>query len=257
MKRQIPASLSVLAGALVCGLCASCTERQLISHPDFDDGAESDGLDGGEDGLEGGASATTGFEPGGESEGGANLGNFPEPAITECGGLPPGVDPIPGLSTAWVVTGNVPGTGSDGLPYPDDLARLRFSDFGAGCDEAFTFSESCVDAWTFAFSLALQNLAPGVYDLASLPNLYPEIEASVTLDDGCAGGEIGGGGSDPGAEPQGELEIFSVTGGCVVGELRGLMDGFGDLDISRNGGFVAMRCESECVPMLENGCGEE
>jgi hypothetical protein len=250
MKRPRPAPLSVLGPALVCGLCAGCTERQLISHPGFDDGVNSDGLDGG-------APATTTFEPGEDTEGAANLGNFPEPAMTECGGLPAGVDPIPGLSTSWAVIGNTPGVGPEGEPYPDNQVRLRFSDFGAGCDETFApVTESCVDAWTFAFSVSPQNLTPGVYEMAALPHLYPELEASMTVDDGCAGGEVGGGGANPGAESQGQLEIFTATDECVVGELRGLYDAYGDLDVDRNGGFVAMRCQSDCVPMLGNGCGE-
>jgi hypothetical protein len=251
MKRQGAPRLSVAAVAgLVCGLCAGCTERELINHFDPEDTA------GTSDGLEVADTSSTFESMSGSEDDGSNVGNFPEPAITECGTLPPGVDPIAGLSTAWAVIGNAPGMDGDGLPFPDDLVRLRFSDHGSACDEAFgDIVEACVDAWMFGLSLRLENLTPGIYDLSTLGQLYPEIYVSMGSGPECAGGGIEGGGSQPGAEVQGELEIFSVTGGCVTGELRGLVDGSGDLDIDRNGGFVAMRCTSDCVPMPGNDCG--
>lgn len=246
MKRDPTASLSLLAATFACGLCAACTERQLISHP----AEERDSLaDSGE------SVGETPAESAGDD--GPNLGNFPEPAITECGGLPAGVDPIPGLSTAWAVSGNAPGI-VEGVALPDDAVRLRFADRGIGCDESFAAIEtSCADAWAFGFSLPLQDLQPGVYDMASLANLFPELYSWTAGEPECAGGDVGGGGgSGVGAEPQGELEIFSINDDCIVGEFRGLLDALGDLDFDRNGGFIAMRCQSDCVPVIGNGCGE-
>jgi hypothetical protein len=286
MQRLGPPTLSFAGIVLACGLCAACTDRQLIDHPGetFDSAVDDwGGTVGDSSGPVTATSAfgdsTSGFEPAttgldatatgvfdstdagfadtsttGDDSG---VGNFPDPAIAECGDLPAGVDPIPGLATAWAVTGNAPGMDREGNRFPDDLVRLRFADYGAGCDESFVgVSRSCTNAWNFALSLAVLDLAPGVYDLPTLANLHPEFHMSIGDGIDCGGEEAGGGGPGPGAEPSGELEIFSVTDDCVLGELRGLANTSGDLDIDRNGGFVAMRCESDCVPMPDNGCGQ-
>jgi len=237
MKRPGLRPLTAAAVALLCGLCAGCSDRALIHHPGLDGGQAEGGLD-------------DGSTP--------RLGNFPEPAVTQCGALPEGVDPIPGLATAWAVGGNAPGTSPDGGPFPDDLVLLRFADYGLECDEAVPeILESCQSMWTFGVGLPLANLQPGVHQLATLSDLFTETYVASSVDGDCIGGGIGGGGPGPGAEPQGELEIFALTDDCVVGELRGLLDVGGDLDVDRNGGFVAMRCHSDCVPLPFNGCGGE
>lgn len=286
MQRLGPPTLSLAGIVLACGLCAACTDRQLIDHPGetFDSAVDSWGGTSGESGVPATATSafggsTSGFEPGttgldatatgvfdstdagfadtSTTGDGSGVGNFPDPAIAECGDLPAGVDPIPGLATAWAVTGNAPGMDREGSRLPDDLVRFRFADYGAACDESFVgVSGSCMNAWNFALSLAVLDLAPGIYDLPTLSNLYPEFQMSTGAPPECGGEEVDGGGAGPGAEPSGELEIFSVTDDCVLGELRGLANTSGDLDIDRNGGFVAMRCQSDCVPMPDNGCGQ-
>lgn len=248
MQRKQPDELTPGAAVglvlLLCGLCAGCTERDVINHP---------GLDAGEDGATDSAGA--------EADGGLidRQGNFPEPAQTFCGALPPEVDPIPGLATAWAAAGPVMGADFEGNLPPGDGVRLRFADFAAECTESFGSiidGEACVDAWGFALSLPLATLAVGVYDLPTLAGLYPEMHVSMGSPEGCAGGGIGGGGGLPGSEISGELEIYSVSDECIVGELRGLQDITGDLDIDRNGGFVAMRCAAACVPSFAHDCGD-
>lgn len=218
-----------LAFALLVGP-TGCAERDILHHT--------------HDGGGGGSADETLTERG---------GNFPEPAVTLCGTLPEGVDPIPGLTAAWAAESTF--TSFDGPPsYPG--IRLRFSDWGFTCDERLpNVADECQDSWSFALTLPI-DLAPGVYDLTEVSGLA--FEETFTFGDRneCGGSGGGDGGYDPHDSPGGELEIFFITDDCIAGELRDLDLGQGDPLVEPNGGFVAQRCTSECVPTLAHRCDE-
>lgn len=242
--RRIPLLARWPLVAPISVLCAGCPERDVIFHAGLEDGAITNT----------GAVSDAGEAPDTVDR----IGNFPEPALTQCGALPDGVDSIAGLASAWAITGPAPGEDFDGQMLPSDRVRLRFADHALGCDEKYAAltEETCSSTWSFAFNLPPAPLVPGVYALDAIDGLLHEMESTVFEVDSCggAGGEVGGGGGPGGIA--GEIEIFAVTDDCIVGELRDLDVGTDELAFDRNGGFVAMRCASDCVPYLTNHCGE-
>ncbi len=179
--------------------------------------------------------------------------NFPEPALTVCGLLPPGVAPIADLATARVVTGPRNPTATE-APVASSVPRLRLASFGLEADASIGDVECDGEGWMLGLDLV--ELAPGVYPLAELVESYPEgyeRYESPDGEDGCGYGSGWGTMSTPAT--YGELEIFAVTDSCVMGELRGTMSGPQTAFPLRDGGFVAERAAVACVPMLDLSCG--
>ena len=178
-------------------------------------------------------------------------GNFPEPAQTVCGTLPPGVSPIPGLNAAWAVQSTFE-TWDSPEPYPG--IRLRFSDYGFECADDFPSAKGvCESTWAFALTLPV-DLAPGIYELGQVAGLARESKFTVSHLGECAGGEAGEeGGYEPSGALEGEIEIFAVTSDCIMGEVRN-MAAHSVPPLEPNGGFVAQRCQSTCVPGVDHSC---
>jgi len=169
--------------------------------------------------------------------------NFPDPLLALCGELPDGVVPIGGLASAYAVSGPRPAA----FAVDPAAVRLRLAEFGIAPNQLV--QRECGPAgWMFAFELPTP-LAPGIYPLADLVQPYPE--GYYGFESGCGTAE----GLLPDAQPSetGVLEIFAVTDGCVVGEIR---DGFEQaaLSLVRNGGFVAERTVADCVPLASHDC---
>lgn len=177
-------------------------------------------------------------------------GNFPEPAVTVCGQLPQDVAPISGLAAAWAVESMFETWDSPG-PYAG--IRLRFSDWGFECADDFPSAEGvCETTWSYALTLP-PDLAPGIYELDETAGLSNEVQVTISEQEGCLGGEVGGdGGYPPHQGWGGEIEIFAMTPDCIMGEVRGMDTG--DPNLDPNGGFVAQRCQSTCVPILGHPC---
>jgi hypothetical protein len=209
---------AVLAAVLPCGLCAGCSEPDVLHHPGLGAGLEVD--------TEGQVAAT---------------GNYPDDAVTACGELPAGVEPIEGLASAWVTDasgGNL---------------RLVLSDRALDCgDDIFSISSGCATGWAQALTLTAVAFTPGKHELAAYPDVCTEVAMVEGGPDGCAGGEVGGGGvggevgggdvggGGLGGVP-GELEIYRMDDTCVVGRLD--LEGFSALP--GPGGFVAQRCAGD------------
>jgi hypothetical protein len=218
-----PATSTLLFAALVS---TGCADREILHHQ-LDDGASMGEI----------------VERG---------GNFPEPAVTVCGQLPQGVVPISDLAAAWAVQSTFETWDSPG-PYPG--IRMRFSDWGFECADDFPSAEGlCETTWAYALTLPA-DLAPGIYTLDETPGLAYEVKFTVSNQDECIGGEAGGdGGYPPHQGWGGEIEIFAVTPDCIMGEIRGMDIGNSEPNLDPNGGFVAQRCQSTCVPTLGYPC---
>jgi hypothetical protein len=183
-----------------------------------------------------------------DDDGGPRTGNFPMPALIDCGALPDGVEPIPELTSAYVVTGRRPVVNEFVTP-DDDVGRLRLSSVALAADDPLSpapLSNDCGPAgWGFAFDIPPAFLVPGVHALSAIAPSHRE--STQTEDRGCYGGEANVYGTEVG-----ELEIFKVTADCVTGEIRGAADSEGELLQIRNGGFVAQRDDIECIPLFAN-----
>lgn len=194
-----------------------------------------------------------GSEPSDDAPG---LGNFPEPAQSSCGTLPDGLEPIPGLASAWVAEGSFMGTNEQGEHVAQHGLRLRLSDGGVACDEAFNAGwDPCTTAWGWGMTLPDGMQTPGTYALSDWGGIYLE-QVFQVVDATC--GDGGEGGGDGGPEPSdmpGEIEILHIDDECVIGRIHDVQLG-GTQQPSLSGGFVAMRCATECIPQYgESHCG--
>jgi hypothetical protein len=188
-----------------------------------------------------GATVTTASstEPFGDS-------NFPEPALTQCGGLGNMSLPIDRLNSAWGVEA-VAGGGHE----PGSI-RVRLSEqalfdcqepFGGSCDEGSSsggFFGSC--GWGFAFTLSPAEAKLSQVLLEDLSD--PQFQ----LDTEHGGVEVLG--------AVGDLELYRVTQECIVGDLSNVtLDLEPVVDIqSLDGGFVAQLCGRTCLPTAEVPC---
>jgi hypothetical protein len=216
--------------ALVCSACNPGLD--LIEHP------EGDAPDSAEDGSSGGGTTSVWFAG----------GNYPEPAMEECGGLPGGVDALPGLATAYAVTGPRPNS----WPYlgvDSDIVRLRLSSLGMQAGDRAPQADGRCTGWTIAFDIPAALLAPGAYPIEEVAPSYPELYEGLASEDGCA---VDLGTTGP-PFATGELVIATVSDACVVGELRGI-DFHWRSGAPSPGGFVAQRERVGCVPIDRADC---
>ena len=164
-------------------------------------------------------------------------GNFPQPAQTRCGDLPDGLEPIPGLASAWVVVALPDAVSSDDEPVPAGSAMVRLADHALDdCDTAFfNFTCSPREECGWATRFTLPNLESGsTHDLPAL--------------DGSDFTVITPWGNGPG--DAGVVVLRRVTPDCVVGEVRDFDDDTG----LGSGGFVAEVCRRQCIPGSGIGC---
>jgi hypothetical protein len=214
VKRFIAPSLTI--AVLVPG---GCVDREIITH----ELASAD---------------TDGFAQ--------RSGNFPEPARSACGSLPAGVTPIPELVSAWAQDPTDPGE----TPTAGSGRRLRLSNTGLGCTDDLYVEPSgdaqgCGDTWGWLAEVTLQPFvdAPGVYELDELVGVFDTIRVM----NGSCGGEVGGSiEPDPSSSlgPGAQLEIFSISPDCIVGEFRDVTFGLTQPMLELSGGFVAQRCDA-------------
>ncbi len=114
---------------LACVLAAAGCGSDEIEHDEF----------GGVGGEVGGVSFSTGV---------AFEGNFPEPAQSRCGPLPPDTPPLDGLMSAWGVLALPGARSADGVEIEPGTVRLRLGDHPlADCAQTFQPDEGhCRDA---------------------------------------------------------------------------------------------------------------
>jgi hypothetical protein len=227
MQRSLVcASMLLCASMLALGSTGCGPELDIIDH-----GGGGDG-DGGDQGS--------------SAAGDDRHGNFPEPAMTDCGGLPDGVVAIDGLASAHLVTGPREAGSTEAL-VASAVPRLRLASFALDADEGPREqgdADGCgTQGWMHGFDLPI-DLAPGVYPMTALVPAYPDMFEGYP--DGCSFG--GGWGANGPAATSGELEIFAVDDVCMVGEIRGVVQD--DSSPPPNGGFVAMRAQVPCMPMF-------
>lgn len=164
-------------------------------------------------------------------------GNYPDEAEARCGPLPPGVVPIEGLQSAWVM-GKVPVDDVDlSLRAATTTVVLRLSDDGVPCGGPLEPElVGCPGAWAVDVALHDAGLAPGSFALADYGQGW-NLATAHREGRACAREE------QRGAFEAGELEIFTVTDDCVVGRLVGTSDALPTGGIE--GGFVALRCDAD------------
>lgn len=170
-------------------------------------------------------------------------GNFPEPAVTRCGELPDGVQPITGLAAGWGVVA-LPNASADGRPVPSGSVRLRISQFEMNqCSDTLTVwfgapGGSGGDLTPYnegprgvEFTLAPDELTVGIHQIGALAD--PDFAAV-------------GSSSERVEAVDGTVEFLRVEDDCIVGVLRGLE---GTLETPfLEGGFVVQTCQQQCIP---------
>ena len=225
----------VVNRVLTCALALGCG-TQVIDH-DATPGAPplleptatttAPATSGASFGTDGFGSSTTGF----------GLGNYPDPAVSLCGALPPGVPEATGLTSAFAVRALAGATDEADNEVEAGTVRVRLSSQALfDCGEAFDLDYGCGTdpscPWGVALSLGTDEQLAGVYSISDLA--APHYEVAVP------------GPGDAVEDAEGTIELFRVTPDCIVGELRDVP--------GRNGGFVAVVCQSQCVPMPGEGC---
>jgi hypothetical protein len=190
--------------------------------------------------------------------------NFPEPAITHCGGLENMALPIDDLISAWGVVA-LPGAVDGSGPVAPGSVRIRLGQqpifecrqsiepdacggstsdtgtsgsTGGGGSSGGGSSNGC--GWGLAFTLTETEVTPGEHDLALLEQ--PKFEV--------ANGE----GTLDVEEVEGFLDIFRVTPDCIIGRIDGAAFNGGIDHPDFQGGFVAQLCQSTCVPFRGHEC---
>lgn len=196
-----------------------------------------------------GCTETAVFEHGTPLDEIARDGNFPQPARTRCGDLPPGLDPMPGLASAWAVIAAPGAIDPSGEDVPSGSTRIRLADHAVvNCTHqmflqiedvgptGFCTTDDC--SWGLEFTLP--DATPFKdYELVDARR----VEFGNTLADTV--------------EPQGngvDASVFlhRVTPDCIVGEVIGIE---GDREsVPGEGGFVAEVCRSTCMPGLGDSC---
>lgn len=141
-------------------------------------------------------------------------GNQDPESLAACPALPPGVEPIAGLSV---------GHASDrfgGL-------TLTMSTRALACGETAVQNSYCSSEGEYGLTLGIpaQNVVLGSQELGAL---YMEFETPTTRNTG-GGGILG----------KATLELYTISDECVTGRVVGLASHGGPFD----GGFQAPRCE--------------
>jgi len=164
-------------------------------------------------------------------------GNFPSQARERCGPLPPGVEPIEGLKTAWAMT-QVPVKDRDAtFRVATSSLVLRLSDDGVPCAGPMEPEVlGCPDAWGVDVVLRNAEPGPGTFALQDYGQGF-ELSTAHRVDGECSGDHVAGG------FPSGEIELFTVTDDCLVGRLVGTADTLDEAGAPIEGGFVALRCD--------------
>lgn len=167
-------------------------------------------------------------------------GNFPEQAQERCGPLPFGVEPIPGLQSAWAMA-KVPIKDGEISPRAATSGMvLRLSDDGVPCGEPLDAELiGCPQAWAVDVSLRHADFGPGTFALDDYAQSWHLATAQRVADGSCERDR------ELDVFEGGELEIFTITDDCVVGRLLGTTDELADAGAPIEGGFVALRCEPE------------
>lgn len=232
-----PTTPARCVAALALALCAGCGATT------FEHGEPSPlGSVGGDSfGVVVSSTPSDGGFPGGQ-------GNYPDPAVTRCGGVADQAAPIEGLSSAWAVVA-IPGATADGLPVANGSIRLRISEHallecgdplvpyvwsgGSGSSGTTGTSGGRVleesDMRGLELTFAPDELDIGVHQIATLNAAgFVALGAGVVRET-AAGGHV---------------ELLRVDDDCVVGVVRGLVteDGLPFM----GGGFVAQTCQRQC-----------
>jgi len=194
--------------------------------------------------------ASAGVVSGVGGTGDLDLGNYPHPAVTRCGDVLGGVEPIDGLVSAWAIVA-VPGATRGGEPVDTGSVLLRvseegLSDCGAAPFEGFSSStgstgttsgDTVAGDRTIEILLGPDESVVGRRDVADLE------DSQVAL--------FGGGATEiHGSEAS--VELLRVDDDCVIGIVHGFeaTDGGPFLE----GGFVAQTCQQQCIPTAGSGC---
>jgi hypothetical protein len=226
-------------------LANGCAERDILSHE------LSSAGHGGDTSGPANASATGSWDTEADSSIEPRQGNFPEPVVSVCGTLPPGVEPLPGLTSAWAL--EVEGQFMSGQQTESNGLRLTLSSLGLGCDEAFPANEepSTCGAYEWWIGMTLQpEVGVGIHDFDETAGIFPEMFGWAS---DCSGEVVGGyGGYVPSDAPAGRVEIHAITDECVVGTLHYFEFALSGELAELAGGFVAQRCKVDCLPTLEN-----
>lgn len=229
----------VIAGTFLA-LGSGCPE-EVIAHPTSD---EDNGSIFSSVGVVGGAEDFPSID-----------GNYPEPAVTRCGPVRGGADPIEGLASAWAVVA-LPGATANGEPLSTGSMRLRISEYamdncgkplvpygwggsGSGSSSGSVGSTGfgASDQRGFELTLAPGEQTLGVHEVARLGD--PGI---ATFGDGAA--------EETAAE--GSIELLHVDDDCVIGIVRNFAADYGGPFM--NGGFVAQTCQRQCISTHGDSC---
>jgi hypothetical protein len=187
--------------------------------------------------------------------------NFPEPALTACGGLENVDLPIEGMISAW---GVVALAGADdgfsdveagsvrvrlgAQPLFDCREAIAMNQCSGGDSTGTTGSTSGSGGsgtggdcgWGLAFTLSPAEAVAGTLKLDELAR--PKFE--LVTDGGPVAFD----------QATGELELIRVTPECIVGDFDDVAFDGGADHPDFEGGFVAQLCPSMCVPYLSHKC---
>lgn len=191
--------------------------------------------------------------------------NFPEPAITHCGGLENMALPIDDMISAWGVVA-LPGAVDGSGPVAPGSVRIRLGEqpifecrqsldpeacggstsdtgtsgsTGGGSGSGGGSFNGC-GGWGLAFTLTETEATPGEHELA----LLEQAKFEVANGEGFLDVE----------QVEGSLDIFRVTPDCIVGRIDGAAFNGGIDHPDFQGGFVAQLCQSTCVPFRGHEC---
>ncbi|MCX4246869.1 hypothetical protein [Paraliomyxa miuraensis] len=166
-------------------------------------------------------------------------GNFPAEVEERCGTLPPGVGSIPGLTSAWL--SEVPVKEGEVSPRAAATSKvLRLSDDGVPCGDPLDPELiGCPRAWAVDISLRTAAFGPGTFALDDYAQSW-HLATATRVEDGVCERD-----QELGVFEGGQLEIFTLTDACVVGRLVATTDEIPVEGGPVEGGFVALRCESE------------
>jgi hypothetical protein len=189
--------------------------------------------------------------------------NFPEPAITACGGLENMDLPIGGMISAWGVValaGADDGFGDveagsvrvrlGAQPLFDCREAIAMNQCGGGDSSSTGTSGSTSGGggsgsggecgWGLAFTLSPAEAVAGTLKLDELER--PKFEL------------VTGAGPISVDEATGELQLIRVTPDCIAGDFDNVAFDGGADHPDFEGGFVAQLCPSMCVPYQSHKC---
>lgn len=169
-------------------------------------------------------------------------GNYPGEVEERCGPLPPGVVPIAGLQSAWVM-GKLPSGSDYSFRAATTTTVLRLSDDGVPCGEPLEPELiGCPSAWAVDVTLRNTPLGPGRFALADDQKEWGQswdLATAHRVERECVREQ------EHGIFAGGELELYTVTDECVVGRLVATTDELPGAASPIEGGFVALRCDLE------------